>query len=99
MGDVDRRHHVGQAVGAEQQGAIVFNGHFTYIYETFGVFVACRAADFPKYFVAPRMLHGIQLGQLAGVLALADRGMVVRELDHGRRAKSCRRGCRRRVRA
>ena len=41
-----------------------------------------RAADVAEDFVAPRMAHRLGFGDLAGVFALADRRVVVRELPH-----------------
>ena len=76
----ERRHHVAEAVGAQQNRRVLGEIRENDLDEVRRVGLAPLAADVAVDLVAPHVLHGLRLGELAGVLALADRRMIVREL-------------------
>ena len=78
--DLERRHHVAEAVGAQQDRRVLGEVREDDLDEVRGVRLAPLAADVAVDLVAAGVLHRLRLGELAGVFALADRRMIVREL-------------------
>ena len=83
--DGRRGHHVGQPIRAQQNRVVALECVLDDLDEPFLVLVAVVAADVAEDLVAPRVAHGFRLGNLARVLALADRRVIVRQLPDAAR--------------
>ena len=78
------RQHVAQAIRAEQKRGPFVETGADHLDEIGIVRFVESAADVAEHFVAPRMPHRLGFGDLAGVLAFADRRVIVCELDDAR---------------
>ncbi len=74
------RHLIAEPVAAQQQRAIRLEREALHLDEVGVVGRVLLAAHVAKHFVAPRMPHRIRFAQLAAVLALTHRRMIVRDL-------------------
>ena len=88
MLDRRRRDHVAQAVGAQENGAVVLDGVLDDLHKTVVVLVAVGAADIPKDLVAPWMLHRRGFADLPGILPLPDRRILRAYADCPERLRS-----------
>ena len=78
-----RGHQVAEPVAAQHKRAIGIEWNPLQLDEILIVGLVIFRPHIAKYFIAPRMPHGVGLAQLAAVFTLADGRLVVRDLLNG----------------
>ena len=71
---------IGQPVAAEEQRGVRLERDLARVDEVRIVGLVRVGSDIAIHLVAPRVVHRLELGELAGVFALADRRVIARDL-------------------
>ncbi len=79
-GDARRADQIRQAIAADEQGGVGLDVDFVDLHEVGIVRGVPFGPDIAVDLVAARMAHGLRLGDLVSVLALADRRVIARHL-------------------